>query len=694
MQKLLKILIALVAVLALVVVAAALLLPKFIDINDYREEFAHLVQEKAGVTVRFQGPIEWSVFPWLGLAVEQVSLQDPNESTIATLGKAEISVRLLPLLKKQIETKTVVLHELDVQLIKDKEGKGNWELLQASASSKTTEAPEANPGSQTSPNSVMPGLNIASIEFKDLRLSFADQATGDFYLIDGASLETGAIVDNQPFPVAMKARLHSKQQDITLGTQLNTILGFNQDTKTLSLDNLKVVLQPGNQGGESLTLDGQVRFTQTDNQMTGSLAVAQFNPARFLSQLNMSLPPMTGPNVLEQLSLDAQFNSGGKSFTVEELNLTLDNLTLDNFTLAGHLAISDFEKPAIRFNLTGNDLNLDPYLPSTNSQESAQGKAPADNAKQENTSASDTAKAPSQEQEPILIPEETLRSLDLDGTLDLNSLEIAKLRFDKPSIKLKSANAQQSLQIDSGFYQGTIDVDGQLDLRTKGEPGIRFDTTVKSINLAALAEPIPAMKSIEGTANANAKLTTQGLVQSDLIRHLNGQGQFAIEQGAFTQANFDRLVCEGISRVRKKELKTADWGSASRFQDLSGSFTVRNGVASNNDLTAALSSLNLKGDGSVNLVQQTLDYHLSLNISGDRSVNNDPACQVNEDYAHITWPVRCQGPIGEQKCGLDRDRLADTIADVAKQEVKGHLRKQIEEKVDGPLRDVLKGFFK
>ena len=280
------------------------------------------------------------------------------------------------------------------------------------------------------------------------------------------------------------------------------------------------------------------------------------------------------------------------------------------------------------------------------------------------------------------------------GSLKLNSLTVAKLNFEKPSVQLSAANGRQEVKISSGFYKGEIDLNSKLDVRQKGNPRVTTVAGLKGIDLQSMAEPVPALSSIEGNVNADVNVTTHGLLQSTLTRNLNGKVGFGIANGAFTGANFDKLVCEGIAQIRNKELEKTDWGPSTRFKNLSGSFDIRNGIASNDNLTAALSNLNLKGDGNVNLVQQTLDYHVGLNINGDTAPDNDPACQVNEDYVDVTWPVRCQGKLGEQHCGLDTERLADTIASLAKKEVQHRIEKEIEKKVDGPLKDVLKGFFK
>lgn len=60
-----------------------------------------MVYDNTGLTLSIDGPIGWSVFPWLGLSLEQVNVKGADNSELARLGTAEVSVKLLPLLSKK-----------------------------------------------------------------------------------------------------------------------------------------------------------------------------------------------------------------------------------------------------------------------------------------------------------------------------------------------------------------------------------------------------------------------------------------------------------------------------------------------------------------------------------------------------------------------------------------------------------------
>lgn len=344
----------------------------------------------------------------------------------------------------------------------------------------------------------------------------------------------------------------------------------------------------------------------------------------------------------------------------------------------------------MKFSFTGNDLNLDRYLPANSSS-----SAETTNSSNGDSTSSSTkpSPAPATKEQP-LIPEELIRSLNLDGDMKLNSLTVANLRFGKPSVKTKVANGKADVAVSSDFYQGTIKLDSSVNVRQKNRPVLGTTANVSGINLEALASAIPALQPVHGTVNATLDVNTKGQLQSVLTRNLNGSMKFNIDNGEFINANFDKMVCEGVAFIRKSDLENNNWGNSTKFSDLSGSFIINNGVASNNNLIAALSNLNLKGDGKVDLVQQTLDYHLGLNIRGTESSDSDHACEVNEKYRDIAWPVRCQGNLGTLQCGIDDERLGDTVADILKAEARDQIQEQLEENLKEPVRELFKGLFK
>ena len=134
MGKLLKFILWLVAALVLLVVIAAVVLPMVVDPNDYKDEIAAAVAEQTGRTLTIEGDIGLSVFPWLGLDIGPTQLSNAAgfaEASMARMQAVQVRVKLLPLLRKQLEVDKVLLAGLQLNLAKDKQGRSNWDDLSA-----------------------------------------------------------------------------------------------------------------------------------------------------------------------------------------------------------------------------------------------------------------------------------------------------------------------------------------------------------------------------------------------------------------------------------------------------------------------------------------------------------------------------------------------------------------------------------
>lgn len=116
-----KILLVVLGLLFGAVVALAVFLPMYFDPNDYKTQIAEKLKEKTGRDFSIPGDISLSVFPWLGLETGEVSMSNApgfGSEPFASVKAAEISVALLPLLRKEIQIGSVMLDGLVLRLQK------------------------------------------------------------------------------------------------------------------------------------------------------------------------------------------------------------------------------------------------------------------------------------------------------------------------------------------------------------------------------------------------------------------------------------------------------------------------------------------------------------------------------------------------------------------------------------------------
>ncbi|MCY4328774.1 MAG: AsmA family protein [Endozoicomonadaceae bacterium] len=366
-----------------------------------------------------------------------------------------------------------------------------------------------------------------------------------------------------------------------------------------------------------------------------------------------------------------------QKYALNDINLVIkpNNVTgiKNNFTVSGKLGV---ENEKLLFNLNGSQLNVRNFIPVVHEENNASASESA-------TGSSVTTEKSIEKIAPVIIPAALIRTLNMEGTLRLDSLIYDAWTFDHPELTVKAANGITEISpLKTGFSEGimiaTIKLNAQQTL-----PDIAVNASAKGIEIEKLLQNT----SLEGKAYADIRLLTQGETLNDLIKKLNGEVSFHINQGKFNAVNINKLVCDMIAKVNQKGTGTQEWAQGTPFELLQGKWNINDGVASNNDLTAKLLSMDLHGDGWINLIDRTIDYHLGLTITGD-SIDNNSACKINPRYADITWPIKCAGKLGETKnlFSIDSERFGLLLQKILKQEAEYHLKKK--------LQQHFKGFFK
>src|SRR5215475_3202260 len=130
-MKIAKILGGIVAGLVALVVLVLLGVWLFVNPNNFKPRIVSTVKQATGRDLSLQGDIKLSVFPWIALQLGPASLGSPPEfkgAPFLSFNRADVRVKLLPLLHKQLEVDRVELDGLDLKLIKNEQGKGNWEM--------------------------------------------------------------------------------------------------------------------------------------------------------------------------------------------------------------------------------------------------------------------------------------------------------------------------------------------------------------------------------------------------------------------------------------------------------------------------------------------------------------------------------------------------------------------------------------
>ncbi|KII32224.1 cell envelope biogenesis protein AsmA [Pseudomonas fluorescens] len=727
--------------LLLIIVALGFALTHLFDPNDYKDEIRQIARDKAHIELTLNGDIGWSLFPWLGLELHDAgvaTLAKPTEP-FADLQMLGLSVRVLPLLRREVQMSDVRVEGLNLRLNRDKDGHGNWEDIGkvpvATSPAGTPPATPGEPASQTTVQVEKPAqpirLDIDSLTVNNARVEYNDEKTGKQFSAESIQLSTGPVHDSTNIPVKLTAFLGTNQPVLRVRTELNGEVRFERALQRYKLEDMKL---SGEVAGDplqgktmtfaaqgQLLLDraanvaewtgikisanqlralGELKVNDLDKtpQISGGISIAQFDLAKFVDSIGQKLPAMAEGS-LSKVELATRLAGTPTSVVLDDINLKVDDSTFN-----GRIAVEDFAKQSLRANLKADTFNVDRYLPPKSAE--ANSATQVRQAEVASTEADAMAGAGSTPlpQAPTkdawsnerLLPVERLSKLDVDADLAFGQLTLEKLPIQNATLK---ANGQGGLltlaNLRGDLYAGNFEATGTLDVR-QPVPALNLQTKISRVPVEKILESQGKNPPVKGLVTLNSNVTGNGNSQKALIETLNGTTSFVINNGVLLNANLEQQLCKGIATLNRKTLSGEPRGKDTPFEELKGNLTFRNGVASNPDLKVRIPGMTVKGDGDVDLRVLGMDYRVGIVVEGDTSAMPDPACQVGEKFVGIEWPLRCRGPLelGAKACRLDNERMGQVASKLAGERISEKIDEKLGDKVSPELKDALKGLFK
>ena len=736
MKSLGKILGLLLLGILLILAALGFALTHLFDPNDYKDEIQQLARDKANLELSIRGDIGWSLFPWLGLELTDTTLASAStpDKPFADLRLLGLSVRVLPLLRKEVQMSDIRVDGLNLTLQRDKDGHGNWEQIGRPAATPASKTPAATNNTDTAPATAENTgasplrMDIDSLTLSNARLDYQDARSGRQFTAEAVELATGAIREGSPIPVTLSAYLGSNQPVLRAKTELQAKLRFDRALKRYQLEDLKLNGEAAGEPfkGKTLTFAAQgqlladlaagvaewnslklsanqlraigelkVHGLNQEPQVEGGLSVAAFNLREFLDGVGVSLPPMQDGETLKRFELTSKLSGSAKHLKLDELQLGLDQTKA-----SGQLEVADFSRQALRLNLKLDQLNLDRYLPAKKADSASaarQQQVKEALAKAGTAGTSELPAAPNQQawSEKNLLPVDSLKSLDLQADIDAKQLTLRQLPLEAVQIKLQAQHGILQLsELRGELYQGQFDSEASIDLNP-AIPQWQIRKQLQRLPVDKVFSALGEKPPVRGLLDFTTQLSAQGNSEKALIDSLDGKADFELLDGALLDANLEQQVCRGIATLNQKSLSGSHGGQDTPFHSLKGSLIFNDGVAHNPDLVANIPGVSVAGKGDLDLRVLGLDYRVGVTLEGDKSEMPDPACQVNERYVGIQWPLLCRGPLelGAKACRLDKDGLGKIAAKLAGDRLNQKIEEKLGDKVSPELKDALKGLF-
>ena len=628
-------------VLALVLALAAVLW--LVDPDDYRDEIQDWVSNQTGRELRIQGPLRLSVFPVLGIELNEASIANPpgfGPGPLIEVGQATLGARLLPLLTGRLEIGQITLRRLAISLETDARGRTNWTVAQRGPAAVPTSPGTSGDGQgreQASGEDMgLAALAIGGIAVEDARLRWSDQRSGQDLAIEQLALTSGPIAPNRPVALSVRGRLAGRQPALSGQLDLSARLIVPLDLATLQAEDLEIDLQV--EGAD-------------------------------LPRKRLRL----------QLAGDLMLSPDDETLRVSDLTARLDETS----RLEGELRLSGFTRPAVRFTARLDRLDLDRYLPPET--------ATTDAGKQETVAPPASAAAAGL----LELPMEELRTLDLQGELEIARLKARGVRIEDLRARIAAQDGLLRLSpFSASLYGGRYEGKATLDVR--GDvPAFTLDERLTEVQLAPLLEDFMDRAVVRGRAQAAVRLQGRGQTTTELLRSLDGEVSLILRDGEIEGVNLARLARQAHALLKGSPLATAVDAQATDFTALAATVHFSSGTARNDDLRLDAPFLRVRGRGNADLLRQRIDYRLLVRLV------ESAAGQGGKDQGDgLDVPVLVEGDLARPRFRLDKAFIEKKLRRKAEQKLKKKLEKELrkredklEEKVQRQLKDALEKLF-
>jgi len=683
-----------------VLMIALMVAPFFLDVNNYKTQIEKAVEDATGRKLQI-GTIEASLFPWVGVRLEDVKMANRTGFSPREFLKVEsldVQVALLPLLSKEIEIKEFALDAPEIYLEKNAAGEGNWEDLTGTGSgSPVVGSGAAKPASEsTSGTTALAALNAESLRLNHGRFVWVDAETGGKVELSDVKVEFIDVQTERPIEVSASARLASDEIFLTAR------LGPLGDLSALDVEKLPLQatlksdllhLRPlaawlpelpqffGKKEDATLKLNVQVEQRPDGLRLSfGDAALA----AAVKASVNWKIEMPNGSHGRQKIQLK-EFTAG-----LQEKRLV---------SAQGELYLGD--RPRYQLTIKSDPMKrtwLESLLPELRQmyaghpspwQEIKLGALISGDSErlelrdlqfmldQDVLQASGVA---SLGKSPDLRLRLTARELHVDPWLPQPEKKKAAPASVKSELASRSAQSQEpdlrafkDWRISSQVQIETLHLRGlqlgHLRASINGNRGLfkldplRFDlaggqvTESATVNVAAyparwtesvqmsgvsvgpVLHSLAEVDMLDGVLQMNTKLKGTGLLPENGVKSLNGKGSVLLRDGSVK--GFD------IAGTLRNLTAAGQGGGAKKtdFSQLQASFNIKNGVVKNNDLFMASPLFRLTGNGVVNLPQGSLDYHVKPKLVGTLAGQGDTVT-VRKG---LSVPLRIRGPFANPR---------------------------------------------
>lgn len=701
MRFLLKTFFTLATLAVLAVGAVAFLVPREL----IRDQAIDLVKQHTGRDLTVDGKTSFAFFPSIGVELGGVALSSPPDMAggpILRMKSLTLSLKLLPLLTRSVEVERFVLERPIFDLRLDRRGRRNWDFSRKKASARSPaggdrRAAHRRPAFLRAQAGGLGGGMVQNIRLGTVRIIdgvvlYADAKKGTSQRLDGVNVALSQ--DDLDAPLEAEGDLVWRREKVAFKGQMGSPAALTRGGPSAVTISATSKLGKAGFGGRAVLGDA----FSAEGDINGETASVR------------DLADWAGSPLVPGKGFGGAMLKGHIKYSQDILTFTKTKMTLDGMNGQGKGSVSlKGAKPYIRAALAVDKLDLNVYLgpggtphrprartlppPETPTPTSKPGAKPkpgqslTDFIEQLNKKPKPEVRAWSRR----ALSFAELKAVDADVNLNTGALLYDKIKVGQSAVtaKLKGGVLTANLtriQLYGGSGTGRITLNG-----ARAVPALGGALDLKGVSALPLLSDAMAFDWISGSANLALNLSGSGRTEDELVRTLRGNGSIRFANGAIEGINIPAMVRgfkQGqIDGWKKQEREKTD------FSSLSGTFTMQNGVASNNDLNLVGPLVRMTGAGTVHVPGESVDFSLTPRLVGSLEGQGS-----QQQLGGLVIPVRVHGSWSRPKVKPDLKKIienpdiaVDAVEKIGKA-VKGLKGKKVTGKdVEAILQGVLGG---
>jgi AsmA protein len=657
-----------------VFIAALVLLPKFVDLKQYKPRIEAQVSKATGRAFSLGDDLRLSLFPYASLSFSDLhlgSLPGFKEKDFIIVKSFDVRVKLIPLLFKDIQVKRFILKGARLVLETGNDGRTNWEFNAKTTpklSAKTPKETKKPVKAESGEGLFLKAFTLGELAVTDGSVIWLDHTKKERKEISDVTLLLKDVSLDRPIDVTFSARL-DKQPFSLKGNvgPIGKMLGKGAIPLDLSVRALEQV---------DIGLKGNVMDPASQPKFDLAINVSPFSPRKLMGAMGKALPVSTSdPGVLNRISFKARIKGDPKNVSVSDGVLDADETKVNFMIKAGSLA-----KPMVAFNMDIDQIDLDRYLPPTGQREAGQ-------------------KGGGEKEGKAVDPKEAkktdysmLRRLSLNGTMRIAKLKVKNAKIERVHLTLAGGKGIFNLQpLTMALYQGDVSGSGMFSV-LNDVPRTNIQLELNNVQAGPLLMDVLKKDFLEGMLKTQINLVMNGDDAVAIKRTLNGTGDLLFNDGAIKGVDLDGMVHNakaafGLAEKGEKAPRTD-------FSQLHVPFSVKNGLVSTANTALVSPLIRLTASGNADLINELLDFRIEPKLVGTFKGQGD-----TKDRSGLMVPVLVAGSFSSPKFrpdleGMLKQEIGKSLPSIQDKLLGTESKKEESRPVEEQIKGILKGFGK